>query len=472
MIGFLKGAADPAWICRFRRNQPGMLESPLFLDALRILAVIVLVLANGFFVAAEFSLVSVRRTRIYELVTQGNVAARWVARAIEDPDSVIAATQLGITLSSLGLGWLGEPAFAHLLEPLINLIPAAAQSTVSHSISAALAFTIITFLHVVVGELAPKSIALQDPETTSLAVARPTLWSETLFKPAIWVLNGTGNWLLRTVGVDPASGHELLHSVEELKMIVAASAEGGVVQNEEKEMLRAVFDFGETLVRQVMVPRTEVVAIPADAPLDEIMELAAEHPYTKMPVFHESLDNVVGVIHIKDVLRALQKERNGRRAADFMREAIFIPETGRVGSLLERFRNLRQHIAIVMDEYGGTAGVVTLEDLLEEIVGEVSDPFDSEPDIVPRSDGSSLIDGLTLIEEINEHFDLVLDDPNYDTIAGFVLGKLGRMARVGDAVTVDGAQLRVEAMDGHRIDRVALTVLPDNGPPEQSPHIG
>lgn len=441
-----------------------MFESPLFLDSLRILAVFLLVLANAFFVAAEFSLVSVRRTRIYELLSQGSVAARWVARAIEDPDSVIAATQLGITLSSLGLGWIGEPAFAHLLEPIVRLVPAAAQPAVSHSISAGLAFGIITFLHVVVGELAPKSIALQNPESTSLAVARPTLWSEALFKPAIWVLNGTGNWLLRTIGIDPASGHELLHSVEELKMIVAASAQGGVVQDEEEEMLRAVFDFGDTLVRQVMVPRTEVVAIPATATLGEIMDLAAEHPYTKIPVFGESLDDVVGVIHIKDVLRSLQQERNGRRAADFMREAIFVPETARVSSLLERFRDRRQHIAIVLDEYGGTAGVVTLEDLLEEIVGEVSDPFDSEPDIVPLSDGSSLIDGLTLIEEINEHFNLGLEDPNYDTIAGFVLGRLGRMARVGDSVIVDGAQLRVEAMDGHRIDRVSLTIPPSSPP--------
>lgn len=444
-----------------------MIESPLLLDALRIVAVIVLVLANGFFVAAEFSLVSVRRTRIYELASQGNVAAHWVARAIEDPDSVIAATQLGITLSSLGLGWLGEPAFAHLLQPLIDLVPTPAQSTVSHSVSAGLAFVLITFLHVVVGELAPKSIALQNPETTSLAVARPTLWSEWIFKPAIWVLNNTGNWLLRMVGVDPASGHELLHSVEELKMIVSASAEGGVVEDEEEEMLRAVFDFGDTLVRQVMVPRTEVIAMPADATLEEIMELAAEHPYTKIPVFEESLDDVAGVIHIKDVLRALQRESNGRRAKDFMREAIFIPETARVSSLLQRFRDRKQHIAIVMDEYGGTAGVVTLEDLLEEIVGEVSDPFDSEPDIVPLSDGSSLVDGLTLIEEINEHFELGLEDPDYDTIAGFVLGRLGRMARVGDAVSVDGARIRVEAMDGHRIDRVSMTVDRGNKPPEQ-----
>lgn len=250
-------------------------------------------------------------------------------------------------------------------------------------------------------------------------------------------------------------------------MIVAASAEGGVVQDEEEEMLRAVFDFGDTLVRQVMVPRTEVVALPATATLSEIMDLAAEHPYTKIPVFAESLDDVVGVIHIKDVLRALQQESNGRRAANFMREAIFVPETARVSSLLERFRDRRQHIAIVLDEYGGTAGVVTLEDLLEEIVGEVSDPFDSEPDIVPLSDGSSLIDGLTLIEEINEHFDLVLEDPNYDTIAGFVLGRLGRMANVGDSVIVEGAQLRVEAMDGHRIDRVSLTM--PSAPSPKSP---
>jgi CBS domain containing-hemolysin-like protein len=434
-----------------------MFTNPFVIDGLRLIAVVLLVLANGFFVAAEFSLVSVRKTRIYELVSQGNQSAKSVARAIEDPDSVIAATQLGITLSSLGLGWIGEPALSHLLEPVVSLFPAAVQSEVSHTISAAVAFAIITFLHVVVGELAPKSIALQAPESTSLKVALPTLWAERIFKPVIWLLNGAGNGLLQLAGIDPASGHELVHSVDELKMIVTASAEGGVVEGEEEEILHAVFEFGDTLVRQVMVPRTEVVALPADASLEEVMDLVGEQPFTKLPVFEDRMDQVIGIVHVKDVLQALRHNPEDKvKARDLMREAIFVPEAARVISLLNLFRSRRQHIAIVLDEYGGTAGVVTLEDLLEEIVGEVSDPFDDEPEIQSLADGSSLVDGLALIEEVNEHFGLELDDPDYDTIAGFMLGRLGRLAKVGDTIRIDGTSLRVEAMDGKRIARVSL----------------
>jgi CBS domain containing-hemolysin-like protein len=231
------------------------------LDGLKLLAVIALVLTNGFFVAAEFSLVSVRRTRIAELVARGDASAEQVKKAIENPDRVIAATQLGITLASLGLGWIGEPALAHLLQPVVELFPGDIQPQVSHSLSAAIAFAVITFLHVVIGELAPKSIALQNPEKTSLVVARPTLLAEWIFKPAIWVLNGAGNAFLRLVGVRPVAGHELVHSVEELKMIVTASTEGGVVEEEESEMLHAIFDLGDLVVRQVMIPRTEMVGV-------------------------------------------------------------------------------------------------------------------------------------------------------------------------------------------------------------------
>lgn len=231
-----------------------MEETVLWVDLFRLFMVFVLVLANGFFVAAEFSLVSVRKTRIAELVAQDNPAALWVQKAIDNPDNVIAATQLGITLASLGLGWIGEPALSHLIEPVVKLFPATVQSGISHSLSAAISFALITFLHVVAGELAPKSIALQDPENTSLMVGRPTVIAEVLFKPFILVLNGAGNALLRMVGVQPASGHQLVHSVEELKMIVSASAEGGTVEEDESEMLHAIFDLSALPVRQVMIP--------------------------------------------------------------------------------------------------------------------------------------------------------------------------------------------------------------------------
>jgi len=435
------------------------MENSIGFNLLRILAVLFLVLANGFFVAAEFALVSVRRTRVAELVGQGNLAALWVQKALENPDRVIAATQLGITLASLGLGWVGEPAFAHLLEPVVLLFPLNIQSDVSHSIAAGLAFVIITFLHVVVGELAPKSIALQNPEGTSLVVARPTLWTEVIFKPAIWLLNGTGNRLLKLVGVEPASGHELVHSVEELKMLVTASTEGGVVENEESEMLHAIFDFGEMLVRQVMIPRTEILAIEADLTLDESIEISSESTFTKFPVYDDVLDNIIGIVHIKDLLRAQRDpEKQNCLARSLVREALFIPETVHVRSVLQLFRARRQHIAIVMDEFGGTAGLVTLEDLMEEIVGEVSDPFDTiQPEIQLHPNGSATIDGLALIEEVNEALGLKLLDPHYDTIAGYVLGRLGRIPEVGDEIDLPGLLIKVKTMDGMRIERLIIS---------------
>jgi CBS domain containing-hemolysin-like protein len=447
------------------------MEQSLTFDLLGVLGIILLVLANGFFVAAEFSLVSVRRTRIVELVGRGETSAQAVQKALENPDRVIAATQLGITLSSLALGWIGEPALSHLIYPIVQLFPAEIESQVSHSISAGIAFLTITFLHVVVGELAPKSIALQDPERTSLFVARPTLITETLFKPAIWLLNGAGNLLLRMIGVKPASESHLLHSIEELKMLVTASTEGGMVQVDESEMLHAVFDFTALVVRQIMIPRTEVTGVAANTPLGDIIGMVSQSTFTKFPVYEENMDHVVGIVHVKDLLPAMQSnEIPNCTARDIMREAIFVPETTPVAALLHNFRDNRQHIAIVLDEFGGTAGLVTLEDLLEEIVGDVKDPFDeitSEFETLP--DGSILIDGLTLIEEVNQHLGVQLVEPEYDTIAGYVLGKLGRIANTNDAVEGDGVRLRVEEMDGLRIARVALTLLQPSSALESAP---
>ena len=440
------------------------MESTLTFDLLGLVAIVVLVLLNGFFVAAEFSLVSVRQTRIVELVGQGNASAETVQKALENPDRVIAATQLGITLASLGLGWIGEPALSHLIEPVLGLFPVEIRPGLSHSITAGFSFAIITFLHVVVGELAPKSIALQDPVGTSLVVARPTLWSERLFKPFIWALNGTGNALLRLVGVEPASGHELVHSVEELKMLVTASTEGGVVALQESELLHAIFDFGELLVRQVMIPRTEIVAVEADLPLDEILPLITESTYTKIPVYDDDLDNILGIIHVKDLLRTMREDRwQSSTARSLIREPMYVPETLPVSALLREFRNNRQHIAIILDEFGGTGGLVTLEDLLEEIVGEVSDPFDRvTPEIEKLPEGSFLIDGLCLIEDVNDHLDLNLINPAYDTIAGYTLGKMGRIPKINDKIEGDQVQIEVESMDGMRIERLKLTRLEES----------
>jgi putative hemolysin len=440
-------------------------------DLLRLVAVFLLVLSNGFFVAAEFSLVSVRRTRVAELVSQGVTPANAVQDAIQNPDRVIAATQLGITLSSLALGWIGEPAVAHLIEPIVNLFPPAVRAGVSHTISATMAFILITFLHVVVGELAPKSIALQNPENTALFVARPTLWTEKIFKPAIWLLNGTGNALLRLIGVKPASGHQMVHSVEELKMLVTASAAGGVVEADESEMLHAVFDFGQLVVRQVMIPRTEMVAVEADTPLYEIISLVSDSTYTKFPVSDDNLDQILGVVHIKDLLNALHEPDHEKfTARKFVREALFVPETLSISILLREFRNKRQHIAIAMDEFGGTSGLVTLEDLLEEIVGEVSDPFDQySPEFQVLDDGLILVDGLALIEEVNDRLGLDLNDPAYDTIAGYVLGKLGHIPQVNETIEDGDIRWKVTEMDGMRIAHLAMTKIEPPSKPETQP---
>ncbi len=427
------------------------------LDLIRLVIVALLILTNGFFVAAEFSLVSVRRTRIDELIQQGNRTALFVKKALDNPDEFIAATQLGITIASLALGWVGEPAISHFLEPLLELLPEEWVGVAGPSISAAIAFTLITFLHVIIGELMPKSIALQDPDNTALFIAQPTLITKTIFKPAIWAMNGTGNFLLRLIRVQPAGDHQLGHSVQELKMLVEASERIGIIENIEREMLHAVFDFGNSTAHEVMVPRTEMHAVDADAPIHELIHLAIQHPFSKFPVYEGDIDHVIGVAHTKDLVRVQHSERLTATIRGIVREALFVPDTIKLDALLHEFRTKRQHMAIVLDEYGGTAGLVTLDDLISQIMGPVSDAFDkSTPEIQRLPDGSALIEGMTPIDDVNQHFGLELEDENYDTIAGFMLGRLERMAKVGDVVEANGVKLKVEVMDGLRIARVSL----------------
>jgi len=435
-------------------------------DLLWVVGVVVLVLANGFFVAAEFALVSIRRTRVEELVQQRRPGAQAVKKALENPDRFIAATQLGITLASLGLGWVGEPAVARFIEPVVSLAPKAWVGTFSHSLAAALAFALITFLTVVVGELAPKSVALQRTEATALLVSGPTLLVEALFKPAIWLLNGAGNALLRLIGMRPASAHELAHSVDELKLLVAASEEQGVIEDSAREMLHAVFDLGELTAHEVMIPRTEMIGIEAEAPVEALMQLATQHFLSQFPVYEGDIDHIIGLAYVKDVVRAQRGPRRVASVRGLMREALFVPATIRLDVLLQEFRSKHQHFAIALDEFGGTAGLVTLADVVAEIVGEVRDQFDkSAPEVQRLPDGSALLDGLMLIEEVNDHFGLHLHDDHYDTIAGFVLGRLGRMAEMGDTVEAEGVRLKVEALDGKRIARLSLFAAPDHGTP-------
>lgn len=436
----------------------------------KFLGVFALIGLNGFFVAVEFAVVAARRTRIERLAEEGHPAARLVAHWLETRESrdrLIAAAQIGITMASLALGYLGESAVAEVIAPLLEPWSAQARGALAgflRLLPLALSLIIVTGLHVILGEQVPKVASLRGPERVTLVSARPMAFFIRLFWPLIWVLDRLATATLGLLGLGDAAGrHGLLYTVEELKDIVQESRETGVIEEEESEMIRAVFDFGDMLARQVMVPRTEMVAIDADAHFTEVVKLALEHPFTKFPVYEGHPDNIIGIVHVRDILRALTQSREGKAARHetsvrgLMREALFLPETIHVNDLLAEFRARRQHIAILLDEYGGTAGLVTLEDLLEEIVGEVRTPFEQgEPQIQRLPDGSALVDGLTLIEEVNEAFGLDLRDPNYDTIAGFVMGKLGRIARVGDSVEADGVRLRVEAMDGLRIARLSV----------------
>lgn len=433
------------------------------LDLVKLLAVAALVLANGFFVAAEFSLVSVRRTRVDELVAAGNETARVVRHAIDDPDRFIAATQLGITVASLGLGWIGEPALAHLIEPLVGWLPGAWIGVASYGLAVGIAFFLITFLHVVVGELAPKSIALQYPEKTAFVVARPTLLTENLFRPLIWLLNGTGNGLLRLVGLQAPTGHQRVHSVEELKMLIADSERGGVLESEEEEILQRAFAFGDRRVQEAMIPRPDVVGIEATATITDLLQVFRQRPHSRFPVYEGDLDNIIGVVAMKDVLRALAagKDAFGRPVRSLARQTLFVPETRPIGSLFVQMRDQRIQMAIVMDEYGGTAGVVTLEELVEEIMGRMTDEWVAEPAAIERVDEQSVrIDAQLRVDEVNAELDIALpENDDYETVAGFLLYRLGRIPKEGEGCRYGDLHLTVAEMEGPKITKVLIRWL-------------
>lgn len=439
--------------------------------------ILVLVALNGFFVSVEFAVVASRRSRIDILAETGNHSAKVVKTWLENPasrDRLIAAAQLGITIVSLALGAVGENTFEALLAPLFHDLDLPVNLQVLAPVIAALplllSLLIVTSLHVVFGEQVPKVASLHDPERFALLTAQPMRAFSIVFKWFINLLDWTTRQILSLLGLRMVGEHMMVYTVDELRQILSDSEDGGIIQNSEREMLDAIFDLGELLVRQVMIPRTEIIAIEADAHLEEIITLATTSTYTKLPVYEDSLDQILGVVHVKDLLLAIQSaDRQDRVARELSRETIFVPETVTVSALLQQFRDNRQHIAIVLDEYGGTAGLVTLEDLLEEIVGKVSDPFDSvTPEIQAMPDGSAVIDGLTSIEEVNEQLDLALQDPDYDTIAGYTLGRLGRIPRIGDTIDGDGVRLRVESMDGLRIAQLSLIRLEEN-PDDNSP---
>jgi CBS domain containing-hemolysin-like protein len=418
---------------------------------LELFAVAVLILLNAYFVAAEYGLVTARKTRIQELEQQGNKRARAVLRIVADPPRFIAAMQLGVTATSLAIGALGEQALARVFDPILASV-----------IAFALAFLIITFLHVVVGELVPKGVALGHSETTALAVSAPVRGFFVLFKPLIWILQRSSELILRALGLQPPGGEVDVYSEAELKMLLSRSTEEGQLEQQEQEMLYKVFDFADKEVSTVMVPRPEVVALSIDLPPEEALAAVIESPYTRYPVYRGSLDEVVGILHVRDLFSALNDRGiTGVELEQLLRPVHIVPETKDLAALLTEFRRANQHMAIVVDEYGDLEGIVTLEDLLEEIVGEIEDEFDLPDESIERlPDGRMRIDGTFPIDDFNEQFGTALPIEDYHTVGGFVFGRLGRAPERGDEVEHDGCRFTVLAVEGSRIERIEVELPP------------
>lgn len=432
--------------------------------AWQIALVIIIVLINGFFVASEFALVAVRRTRIDQLAAEGSSSAAVVQRALRDLDRYIAATQVGITIASLLLGGIGEPALHRILHPFFYKIGLPEQGTfTSTAVATGLAYFIMTALHVIVGELMPKSIALQKSENTSLFIGRPMLLFARLATPLIWLLNGTGNWLLRLIGMEAKSEHSAVHSPEELDLLFTQSHQGGQLTETERDILHRVVKFSDLTAREVMVPRVEMQGLPVEIPRRDLVNFVYGQPHTRVPVYSGSLDDVVGIAHLKDLVRfvaSLELDGDGDamiNLSSMVREVARVPETLTIDRLLIEFKKRGQQMAIVIDEYGGTSGLLTMGDLLSQAFGEVRDEFDEQkPEVELRSDGRIVLPGKTLIDEANERFGLGFPDDEADTVAGLVLAELGRPATVGDEVVVHGAQLRVESVERLRITSISV----------------
>lgn len=429
----------------------------------QLLIVAVLIGLNGFFVATEFALVSVRRTRIEELVSEGSRRAARVQRMLKDLDRYIAGTQVGITLASLALGWIGEPLIAQNLHAFLSMFWNSEPSAhLLHTLSFAIAFLGITMLHVVLGELVPKSLALQQPEAVALAVARPMTLTVVVLHPFVAVLNGIGNFLLKILRINASTGHHNVHSVEELKILVEQSHEAGVLEETEREVLQNSFRFADLTARDVMVRRVDVFALNLDEPVQELLDAAAANIRSRVPAYVESLDNIVGILHIHDLFRAVRRGPV-TDLRPLLRPSLAVPENIHLDDLLDFFRENHTQIVVVIDEHGGTAGIVTFEDVVEEVTGEVQDELESEQE-APHTldDGRVIIRGDLRLDEVNSVLGWSLVDNSVDTVAGFIMHQLGRVARVDDVVETEFGSLKVIDMARMRITRLAALSTPKN----------
>ena len=415
----------------------------------RLGVVLLLVALNAFFVAAEFSLVAVRRSRIDEMADNGDSGARNVQRALEHLDRYIAGTQLGITIASLALGWVGEPAIAVLIDGFLGIFGLPPANGGVHS-GAALAFSFffLTFLHIVLGELAPKSLALVNPEGVAKVVSTPLRLFSRVMSPMIWLFNGAANAFLRLFGVAPSSEVHS-HSPDELRLLVMQARAHGTLDESDSAMLAGVFDFHEKKARDVMRPRTDVVALDVESTEDEVWGVIREERYSRYPVYRESLDDVIGVFLAKDLW--LKESTKPFSLVEFTREPLYVPDSRPAEKVLDDLRRTRAHMAVVLDEYGGTAGIITMEDLIEEVIGDIADEYDMASRTAIESNGVLELDGTMSLIDVRSDHRVQIPEGDWTTLGGYAFAKLGRLPRMGDRVPVPGGELEVIAMDGRRI---------------------
>jgi CBS domain containing-hemolysin-like protein len=439
---------------------------------LRILAVLLLVVANGFFVTSEFAIVSVRRMRIATLAEAGHKNARRLLAFKDNLGAYISATQLGVTLSSLGLGWLGESTLAELLAPPFERLAAGLPAPYGeyfsfgarHIVASFIAFILITFLHIVLGEQVPKMLGIERSERVALMTVGPMFWFSRLFRGPIRLLDWTSSAATRALGLHGSSEHASIYTEEEIKQLVNISHRSGHLEDEERRLINRVFDFSEAEVREAMIPRTEVEALPLTATLEECEQAFCEFGYSRLPVYGERLDDIAGVLFMKDLMPCLRTVNPGDFDMEKMlHPALFVPATARLGSVLAQMQAEKTHIACVVDEHGGLEGIVTLEDLLEEIVGEINDEYDEETksQIIEEPDGTFLLDGMLAVRDANRRFKLKLpEEAGYTTLAGFLLARAGRILEPGETVEHEGGVFVVEQVEGRRIRRIRYTPAP------------
>ena len=422
-----------------------------------------LVFLNGFFVAAEFALVKVRASQIEIKAKTGSRGAKIAKHMTQHLDGYLAATQLGITLASLGLGWVGEAVMTDLVTRFFNFIEVDMSSSVATNIGHVLAFAIITVLHIVFGELAPKSMAIQRPIGTTMGIALPLHFFYLLFRPFIWLLNGFANFILKVLGISSVSGHEAHHSSEELQYLLDQGKESGALETNEHELIKNVFDFNERVVKNIMVPRTKITGIEINTPHKELLEVIIQEGYSRIPVYDDTIDKIVGIVHAKDILPLLAENKECI-LKDIIRKPYFIPETKKINDLLSELQLKRIQIAIVLDEFGGTAGMVTLEDIVEELVGEIQDEYDEEKPIVEKlSDNEFIIDATASIYDVNEYLPHDLpEDGDYDTVAGLVSEVFGKIPEVGEISDFNGYTLTILKKADQNVESVKLELVINN----------